>query len=88
MSRFGALLKQLREDSGLTLQQVAGKVGTTKGYVSSIENGKVNPPSHKFIRKFARLFRHDEKEMTLLAYVDKAPAIIRQEVERLLEPGP
>ena len=84
MTHFGALVKQLRKKKGLTLQDVASKVGSHKGYVSGIESGKVNPPSVKLIRKFAKLFGQDEKRLVLLAWVDKAPDIIKPLVEPLL----
>lgn len=93
MSDFGDLVKRLRKGRGMTLEQVARKIGSHKGYVSGIENGKVNPPSVKFIRKFARIFEHDEREMVRIAYLDKAPKTIRDEIRTLLagaspEPGP
>ena len=87
MSNFGELVKRLRKDRRLTLDQVARRIGSHKGYVSGIENGKVNPPSVKFIRKFARLFSHDEKEMVRIAFVDKAPRVIRDEVRQALGDG-
>jgi len=85
MSRFGDLVKRLRKDRSMTLEQVARKIQSHKGYVSGIENGKVNPPSVKFIRKFARIFQYDEKQMVRMAYVDKAPKLIRDEAKVLLE---
>ncbi len=88
MSRFGELVKRLRKDRSMTLEQVARKIQSHKGYVSGIENGKVNPPSVKFIKKFARIFQHDEKLMVRLAYVDKAPKLIKEEAKQLLEGAP
>jgi transcriptional regulator with XRE-family HTH domain len=84
MSYFGDLVRRLRKERNMTLEAVAKKIGSHKGYVSGIENGKVNPPSVKFIRKFAKLFNWDERQMVVLAYVDKAPKVIRDEAERLL----
>ena len=84
MSQFGDLVRKLRKEKSLTLEEVARKVGSHKGYVSGIENGKVNPPSVKFIRKFARLFKYDEREMVRIAYVDKAPSLIQDEVRALM----
>ena len=57
MSEFGDLVKKLRKEREMTLEAVAKKIGSHKGYVSGIENGKVNPPSVKVIRKFSRLFK-------------------------------
>lgn len=84
MSSFGDLIKKLRKDRGMTLEQVARKIGSHKGYVSGIENGKVNPPSVKFIRKFARIFQYDEKDMVRMATIDKAPVIVRDEFRSAL----
>jgi transcriptional regulator with XRE-family HTH domain len=84
VSNFGDLVKRLRKEKGLTLEAVAKKIGSHKGYVSGIENGKVNPPSVKIIRKFARLFAQDERTLVRIAWVDKAPPIIRDEAHRLL----
>ena len=36
--KLGVLLKQAREKSGLTQQELADKAGTTKSYISKIEN--------------------------------------------------
>lgn len=82
MSNFGDLVKKLRKEKGITLEAVAKKIGSHKGYVSGIENGKVNPPSVKIVRKFAKLFGQDERALVCLAWVDKAPALIREEVRR------
>lgn len=84
MSNFGDLVKRLRKEKGLTLEAVAKKIGSHKGYVSGIENDKVNPPSVKIIRKFARLFGQDERTLVRIAWADKAPALIREDAQRLL----
>ena len=54
MSRFGERVKKLRKDKNLTVEKVAKAIGSHKGYVSGIENGKVKPPSPKLVRKIAR----------------------------------
>ena len=84
MSNFGVLLRRLRKDHGWSLHTVAKKVGTQKGYLSGIENGKVNPPSPKLLRKFAKLFQQDESALLRMAWADKAPALIREETLRMM----
>lgn len=84
MSNFGDLVKRLRKGKGLTLESVARKIGSHKGYVSGIENDKVNPPSVKIIRKFAKLFGQDEKMLVRIAWADKAPSMIRDEAQRIV----
>jgi putative transcriptional regulator len=51
-------LKKIREFQGLTQQQVAERVGITKGYYSLIENGKrgKNGPSYDLATKIAEVF--------------------------------
>jgi transcriptional regulator with XRE-family HTH domain len=84
VSNFGDLVKRLRKERGLTLEAVAKKIGSHKGYVSGIENDKVNPPSVKIIKKFAKLFTQDERTLVRIAWADKAPAIIREDAQRVM----
>lgn len=84
MSHFGELVRRLRKEKGLTLEAVAAKIGTSKGYVSGIENDKVNPPSVKLIKKYAKLFGENPRHLVRLAWVDKTPAIIKVDAEAFL----
>lgn len=83
MSTFGELLRRLRLEQGLSLRLTAKKLGTQKGYLSGIENGKVNPPSAKLVKRIASLYRQDEKSLLRLAWADKAPSLIREEAVRM-----
>ena len=85
MSHFSDLVKRLRKDKGLTLESVAKKIGSHRGYVSGIENNKVNPPSVKIIKKYAKVFGQDARTLARLAWVDKAPEILREDAEKFLE---
>jgi transcriptional regulator with XRE-family HTH domain len=85
LSHFGDLVRKLRMEKGLTLEAVAKKIGSHKGYVSGIENDKVNPPSVAIIKKYAKLFRQDARTLARLAWVDKAPEILREDAEKFLE---
>lgn len=38
------VIRKIREDRGMTLQEFADKIGTSKQYVSQIELGKINKP--------------------------------------------
>jgi len=84
VSHFGDLVRKLRKERGLTLEVVAKKIGSHKGYVSGIETDKVNPPSVKLIKKFAKLFGQDARALARLAWVDKAPEILREDAEKFL----
>lgn len=85
MSQFGDLVRTLRKERGLTLEAVARKIGTHKGYISGIEGGKVSPPSVKLIKKYAKALGQDPKHLVRIAWVDKAPEIIRDDALRFLE---
>lgn len=73
MQEFGELIRSLRKTKGMTLQEVAAKVGTKKGYISGIENGKVNPPAPDKVRKLAKVLGGDRVLFLLLATIEKAP---------------
>ena len=82
MKTYGYVVKQKRKELGLTLEKVAKRAGTHKGYVSGIENGKVNPPSPKTTAKLARILDLDVRSLMLLAWVGKAPKAIKGLVEQ------
>ncbi|MBQ0050220.1 MAG: helix-turn-helix transcriptional regulator [Bacteroidales bacterium] len=46
-------LLQARRQSGMSQQQLADKVGTTKAYISKIENGRVNPSAAVYLSLMA-----------------------------------
>jgi len=79
MSNFGDLLRRLRKEQGPTLQAVARKVGSHKGYVSGIENDRINPPWVKITGRIAKLFLQDERMLVRIAWADEAPALIRED---------
>ena len=89
MQEFGELIRSLRKAKGLTLEEVALKVGTKKGYISGIENSKVNPPAPDKVRALAKVLGGDRVLFLLLATIEKAPPetrdILRRGVKFVLE---
>jgi transcriptional regulator with XRE-family HTH domain len=83
MNNFGGFIKSMRKAKGLTLEKLAKEIGTEKGYISSIENGKVNPPSADVVREMADALDVGREELLLLAYVQKAP----EEIQGILHEG-
>jgi transcriptional regulator with XRE-family HTH domain len=67
------------------MEVLARKIGTHKGYISGIETGKVRPPSVKVIQKYARALDQDAKHLVRIAWVDKAPELIREDALRFLQ---
>jgi transcriptional regulator with XRE-family HTH domain len=56
IDRFGEKLRLLRTRDGLTLQQLAKKLGlSAHGYISELETGK-KLPSAEIVLKVARIF--------------------------------
>lgn len=97
MNTFGKLVRGLRIAEGLTLDSVGKKIGSHKGYVSGIENEVVNPPSVAFVRKLYRAFekklqslgvKATEQDFLELAWVSKAPTIIRPRLQHRIRGNP
>lgn len=78
MSEFADTIRSLRKAKGFTQQYVADRVGVMKGYISSLEHSKVNPPAPDKVRKLAKVLGYDKVKLLLLAYIDKAPVEIKQ----------
>lgn len=85
MSHFGDRVKMLRKEKGLTMDAVGKRIGCRKGYISGFEHGKVNPPSVKLIKRYAKILGQDARTLALLAWVDKAPAILKKDAEEFLK---
>jgi transcriptional regulator with XRE-family HTH domain len=79
--RFGEFVRVRRRMLELTLEQVAKKIGSHKGYLSGIEMGRVNPPSMKLLPKLAAVLKVKPVTLMVMAYVEKAPKEIRKLVE-------
>lgn len=92
MSEFGKVVKALRLADELSLTSVAKKLGSTKSYISGVENGKTNPPSRRFLERYQKLFAHRGvrlEDLLELAWVEKAPEAIRdRELARIRPTNP
>ncbi len=78
---FGERVRELRQTKGLTLRDLAEKVGVGFTYLSKIENHKLedgHAPSEKLIHKLAAELDGCEQELLLLA--EKVPEPIRRRV--------
>jgi PTS system nitrogen regulatory IIA component len=53
---FGATLRLLRVDAGLTLRELADRVGVSNAYLSRVENGHDAPPTPDRLTAIARAF--------------------------------
>lgn len=78
---FGERVRQLRQAKGLTLRQLAPKVGVGFTYLSRVETGKMTYgeyPSDALIHRLAEELDGDEDELLLLA--ERIPERIRKRV--------
>ncbi len=57
--KLGIALQQLRKEQGLTQEQLANKCGTTKSYISRIENNASDIRLSTLIRIFKQGFGKD-----------------------------
>ncbi len=74
--KFGARLRELRIQAGLTQRELAERVKVNFSYLSKIESGAMPPPSQKAISKLAEALNADQDELLILA--GKVPSDIAQ----------
>lgn len=75
--RYGMVLRRRRMAKSLTLEDVAQKVGTHKGYLSGIENDQVRPPSPAITRRLCKALDMDFRSMVMRSWAEKAPKAVR-----------
>jgi len=73
---FGARLRELRKQAGLSQRELADKVGINFTYLSKIESGVMPPPSQRVILRLAEVLSTDKDELMVLA--GRIPADIAQ----------
>lgn len=75
--RYGLVVRRRRQAAELTLEQVARKVGSHKGYISGIENDKVRPPSPGVTARLCKALGMDVRTMLMRGWAEKAPKAVR-----------
>ncbi len=84
MQTVGELIRALRLERGLTLSALAEAIGSTKGYLSMIENHRVaQPPSGALLRSLEAVLGVTDGRLHLTGDFERAPEVVREEVERL-----
>lgn len=79
---LGQIIRTKREQLDLTLDEVSGKVGFSKPYLSTIETGKVkNPPSDDLLIKLEKILQFEPGLLLHIAHMERIPSDIRQEYE-------
>lgn len=69
--KFGKKLRQLREDSGISIRQLAKAIDCSAVYISDVELGHRAPPSFDKIVKICQELKADPTELQRLAAEQK-----------------
>ncbi|RNC80408.1 MAG: helix-turn-helix domain-containing protein [Phycisphaera sp.] len=78
---LGAVLRDRRSRLGLTLSQVAERVGCAKSYLSQIETGvREKPPSMELIGRLEAALGLDAGQLVEIANWETTPASVRERV--------
>ena len=76
MEALGPKLRRQRRRLGLTLDELAGRTGISKPYLSLIETGRVpNPPSDEKLRKLEQTLGFTTNELISQAHCSGPRAI-------------
>lgn len=78
MERLGEKLRKRRRQLGLSLDDLAGRAGISKPYLSLIETGRVvNPPSDTKLRTLEHVLSFSPNELIGHAHLLRTPSDIR-----------
>ncbi len=84
METFGAYIKRLRKEKGLTLKQVEKAARVSNAYVSQVERGRRNPPHPYILKRLAKAYDISQRDLLVAAgYLeeDTAERVERAKVE-------
>src|SRR4051794_34020049 len=86
MEALGPKLRRQRRRLGLTLDELAGRTGISKPYLSLIETGRVpNPPSDEKLRKLEHSLGFKHGELVTQAHLHRTPRDVRAVLSKLLQ---
>src|SRR3954466_10684689 len=85
MDTLGVKLRRQRRRLGLTLDELAGRTGISKPYLSLIETGRVpNPPSDEKLRRLEQTLGFTAGELITQAHLHRTPKDVRAVLQRLI----
>src|SRR5512145_1268827 len=85
MEPLGPKLRRQRRRLGLTLDELAGRTGISKPYLSLIETGRVpNPPSDEKLRRLEQTLGFTPGELVTQAHLQRTPRDVRAMLQKLL----
>lgn len=88
MEPLGPKIRKQRRRLGLTLDDLAGRTGISKPYLSLIETARVpNPPSDEKLRRLEQTLGFTPGELISQAHLHRTPRDVRVMLTRLLKEG-
>src|SRR6476660_6245860 len=88
MEPLGPKLRRQRRRLGFTLDELAGKTGISKPYLSLIETGRVpNPPSDEKLRRLEQSLDFKPGEWLSQAHLQRTPRDVRAMLQALVKDG-
>jgi len=86
MEALGPQLRRQRRRLGLTLDELAGRTGISKPYLSLIETGRVpNPPSDEKLRRLEQTLGFSTGQLVTQAHLQRTPRDVRAVLTKLLQ---
>jgi repressor LexA len=86
MEALGPKIRRQRRRLGFTLDDLAGRTGISKPYLSLIETGRVaNPPSDQKLRRLEEALGFNAGELVTQAHLQRTPRDVRAVLQRLIE---
>jgi len=75
---LGQIIRNKREQLGLTLDEVSNRVKFSKPYLSTIETGKVkNPPSDELLTRLEKTLKFESGLLLRIAHMERMPSDVR-----------
>jgi transcriptional regulator with XRE-family HTH domain len=85
MQALGPKIRKQRRRLGLTLDDLSGRTGISKPYLSLIETGRVsNPPSDQKLRRLEQTLAFNRDELITHAHLQRTPRDVRAMLSQLL----
>ncbi len=82
---IGPQIRRNRRKLGLTLDELSGRTGISKPYLSLIETGRVpNPPSDEKLRKLEQTLGFPAGELLTQAHLQRTPRDVRAVLAKLM----
>ena len=83
---LGPKLRRQRRRLGLTLDELAGRTGISKPYLSLIETGRVpNPPSDEKLKRLEQSLGFKSGELLAQAHLHRTPKDVRAMLAKLIQ---